>query len=186
MYTREISAVPSGEKPLEWRLITNREVTSLGDAVQVIDNYTMRWRIEEMHRCWKTVCGIEETRLRTLQAIIKLAVFMASVAARIERIKTVSRAEPEAPARRLFSHAEIQAIEVLHSNDTAEKKSRQELTTQEAVERLARLGGYTGSQNGPPGAETIGRGMLIVQTAVEVLTKMGWTYDLPPPPEETD
>ena len=183
VYTGEISAVPDGEDPLEWRLITNRETTSFRDAVQVIDDYTMRWRIEEMHRCWKTVCGIEQTRLRTLQAIIKLAVLMASVAARIEQIKTVSRAEPEAPASRLFSQVEIEAIAVLHSDD-GQPQSRPELTTQQAVEWLARLGGYTGPQNGPPGAETIGRGMLIVQTAVEVLVKTGWTHDLPPPFEK--
>lgn len=37
---------PAGVKPIEWRLLTNREVDSLEAAVQLIDGYRARWEIE--------------------------------------------------------------------------------------------------------------------------------------------
>jgi len=37
---------PQGEKPIEWRLLTNLPVTSLEQAARMIDWYRARWKIE--------------------------------------------------------------------------------------------------------------------------------------------
>ena len=37
---------PEGEKPIEWRLLTNLPVDSLQDAARMIDWYRTRWEIE--------------------------------------------------------------------------------------------------------------------------------------------
>jgi hypothetical protein len=184
VWAREISEVPEGEKPLEWRLITNRSVTDFFEAAEVVYAYTRRWRIEEMHRCWKTVCGVEKTRLRSLETIVKFATLMASVAARIEHLKTVSRTEPDAPASRLFGTTELKAITTLRFDPGDEPAG--DVTVEQAVQWVAQLGGYIGPRNGPPGAQTIGRGLVRVQDAVDVLVKIGWTHDSPWPLKESD
>lgn len=181
---REISAVPEDEKPLEWRLLTNRTVHDFEEAAEVVWAYCRRWRIEEMHRCWKTVCGVEKTRLRSLETIVKFATFMASVATRIEHLKTVSRAEPDAPASKLFSAAELKAIVTLRFEPSDEPDD--EPTAEQAVCWLAQLGGYIGPRNGPPGAQTIGRGLAYIQGAIDVLVRIGWKHDPVWPLKESD
>src|SRR5439155_15520528 len=52
----EVSAVPDGEEPIEWMLLVNRAVESLDHAREVLAGYAQRWKIEEVHRVWKTIC----------------------------------------------------------------------------------------------------------------------------------
>lgn len=184
VWAREVSAVPDGQKKLEWRLITNRSVDTFEEAAEVVYGYRRRWSIEEMHRCWKTVCGVEKTRLRSYETIVKFATLMASVAARIEHLKTASRSTPDAPASHLFSAAELKAITVLRFDPGSVPE--EEPTAQKAVQWVAQLGGYIGPRNGPPGAETIARGMLRVQGGVDMLVRMGWKHEPPWPLEKSD
>lgn len=181
---REISDPPPGEPRLMWRLITNMPVDSLEDALRVANGYKLRWRIEEMHRCWKTVCGVEHSRLRTVEALKKFAVLMASVAARIEHIKTTSRTEPDKPATHLFSTAEIAAIKLLRERHREVPEGPP--SAQQAVQWLAQLGGYIGPNNGPPGAETIGRGLARLDDAIYFLELQGFDHHPPWPPEKSD
>jgi hypothetical protein len=37
---------PEGEKPIEWRLLTNLPVDGLGQAARMIDWYRSRWEVE--------------------------------------------------------------------------------------------------------------------------------------------
>ena len=42
--------VPVGEEPILWRILTTHEVSNLGQALEVINWYTLRWRIETLIR----------------------------------------------------------------------------------------------------------------------------------------
>lgn len=161
----EISSVPDGEEPIEWRLLCNQPVEDFEQACEVLYAYRNRWRIEEMHRCLKSVCGIEDSQLRSVNALTRLAIMMSSVATRIEQIKTVSRAEPDAPATRLFTMEELQVIMRLHFK--SKPMPADPPTCEQAVCWLAQLGGYIGPRNGPPGQQTIGRGLQKLQNVME-------------------
>ena len=45
LVAREFDA-PGGVKPIEWRLLTNREATTLQEAIELIEWYRARWEIE--------------------------------------------------------------------------------------------------------------------------------------------
>ncbi|KAG0163662.1 hypothetical protein DFQ28_011523 [Apophysomyces sp. BC1034] len=45
LVAREFDA-PANVKPIEWRLLTNREATTLQEAIELIDWYRARWEIE--------------------------------------------------------------------------------------------------------------------------------------------
>jgi hypothetical protein len=63
---REVGTVPRGAKPVHWRLLTNRPVVTHADVEQVLLGYAQRWKIEELHRTWKSgACRVEESQLRT-------------------------------------------------------------------------------------------------------------------------
>lgn len=173
VWAREIGTCPSGEKPLDWLLLTNRPVHTLAEAQQVLDAYATRWRIEEAHRAWKNGgCHVEATQLHSEAAVTKWATLLFTVAARTERLKTLARASPEEPASVELSADEVRALLLLKHR----QKKRTEVvpdampTIGQAVRWIADLGGYTGkSSGGPPGSVTIGRGLARVLVAAEVL-----------------
>jgi len=173
VWTQERGTNPVGEKPLDWLLLTNVPVRSAEDATSVLLSYTMRWRVEEMHKAWKSgACQVEQTQLRSKDAVIKWATILAAVATRVERLKLLARSEPEAPASIELSSYEIRALILLKR----EHKKRTETvpddipTIAQATRWIADLGGYTGkSSGGPPGSITIGRGFERVRVSAEIL-----------------
>jgi hypothetical protein len=69
---REVGTTPRGEKPIHWRLLTSHPIRSMKDVLAVIDGYTKCWRIEELHRGWKSgALRVEETQLRSAARVIK-------------------------------------------------------------------------------------------------------------------
>jgi hypothetical protein len=180
-YKRQLNAVlveergttPAGEKPIEWQLLTSHPIKTVEDLKLVVFSYTQRWRIEELHKTWKSgACRVEETQLRTKARVIKWATIMVAVASRIERIKRLSRECPDQPASIELGDDEIRALIVLkrlHKKRT-EKIPRRVPTIAEATRWLADLGGYTGkSSGGPPGSITIRRGLDFIAPVVLAL-----------------
>jgi len=168
---REIS-YSGASKPLHWRLLTSREVTSFADALVVIDAYTKRWRVEDLHRAWKTgTCNIERSQLRSAAAFRRWATIAAAVAARAEQLKTLSRAEPHRPALGIFSRAEIDATIVLSL--TKAHRVGDDLSLEQAVFLVACVGGYIGKHaRTKPGVLTISRGLDRVVTGAAIFTAL--------------
>ena len=50
-------------KPIEWRLLTNRAVTTLDQAAELIDWYRCRWEIETLFHVLKNGCRVEALQL---------------------------------------------------------------------------------------------------------------------------
>jgi hypothetical protein len=173
VWTHEVGTAPAGEKPLDWMLLTNAPIDSLAAAREVVVGYTMRWRIEEFHRTWKTgICDVECTQLRSRDAVIRWATILGVVAVRAERIKRVSREAPDRPATDELSDVEIEVLIALKR--TIKKRSETipgtTPTMAQAALWLADIGGYTGKwSGGPPGATTIGRGLERVRHGAEAV-----------------
>lgn len=169
----EEGTTPKGEKPLDWLLLTSRSIETFADARAVVDAYTRRWRIEEFHRAWKgSLCRVEETQLRSFEAVTVWATMLANVAARAERLRLLARKQPEQPADVELSDVEVRALILLKR----ESRARNEVipdgvpTIAKAVLWIAELGGYTGkSSGGPPGAITIRRGLETLRPAARML-----------------
>lgn len=161
-------------QPLNWLLYTTSTVTCAADAIAVVQRYTHRWRIEDFHRAWKTGGGcVEDTQLRSLQAVIKWSTLHAVVASRAERLKLLARSSPDLPANAELSPSEIRALLVLKDS---EKKRTETIpqddvpTMERAVRWIADLGGYVGAKSsGPPGTKTITRGLERVCDAAKFL-----------------
>jgi hypothetical protein len=163
LWAREVGTTPQEEDPLDWVLLTNHPIDTLEDTALVLFSYTCRWRIEEFHRAWKRGgCFTEQTLLRRPEQIIKWAMILATVSARAERLKVLSRNEPKLPASVELTTHEIAAIRALRRR-AANKRERipKMPTIEQAVLWIALLGGYTGkSSGGPPGTATIMRGLI--------------------------
>jgi hypothetical protein len=171
---RERGTNPRGEKPIVWTLLTNHPLETVEDLIAVVQGYAMRWRVEELHKTWKSgACKVEETQLRSASAVIKWGTILMAVAVRIERIKQMSRQQPDRPASDEFSPLEIRAAALLYYSEVATKKDRRVTapTMAEITLWIAKIGGYTSqtSSGGPPGSITLSRGLDRVRTAAKVL-----------------
>ena len=160
---------------LSWILATNTDVVGAAEACEVVHRYTHRWRIEDFHRTWKSgLCNVEDTQLRSRNAIIKWATVLAAVATRAEQLRHRSRTDPDAPAETILRRDEIEALVLLKD----EIKRRTETVTAEgltvgvAVRWIAEIGGWVYAKNAKPGATTIGRGLERVEFAAELIGKL--------------
>lgn len=171
--TRELSSTPD-QKPIEWMLLTNRPVETTEDIAQIIYGYSQRWRIEDFHRTWKSgACNVERMQLRSVSAVMKWATLLASVATRIERLKVLSRTQPQRPALSEFSPLELRAIVLVRFGKKRPPPGGDTPSLKQVTQWLAEIGGYTGkSSGGPPGSTVLARGMAqmqIVANALEAL-----------------
>ena len=104
--------------------------------------------MEEFHRTWKRgECNIEDSQLRSVDAVAKWATIMAAVATRIERLKYSSRHKPDEPATLVLTTTEIEVL--LHDQRQRapkgarfRKKPIELVTIAEATHWIALMGGW--------------------------------------------
>lgn len=166
----EISPVPEGEEPIEWMLLTTCPVRGFAGARRVLKAYALRWRLEEVHKCWKSNCQVEKSNLHEAEHFIKWATLLFCVAVRIERLKRLAREAPELPADVELSRWEIRGL--LLRYDTQGLRRDDTPTIGQAVLWIARLGGYSRSSGGPPGSITIGRGLKTLAIIADDLQRL--------------
>ena len=63
---------PKNRKKIEWQLITDLAVQSRQDAIEKLEWYALRWKIEVFHKILKSGCKAEESKLRTAQRLANL------------------------------------------------------------------------------------------------------------------
>jgi len=147
---------PAGEKPLEWRLLTNMSVETLAQGEQVIDWYLARWEIEMLFNVFKNGCKIEAMQLGHIENMQRALVLYLIVAWRIARLMRLGRTCPQMDAALMFDSDEWQAAYILNKKKPPEKPP----TLNEVVRLVARLGGFLARKgDGEPGVKTIWLGM---------------------------
>ena len=155
-----------GVKPVEWRLLTNRPASTLEQAVELIDWYRCRWKIEIYFHVLKNGCEVEALQLSAIDRIERaLALFMV-VAWRVTYLMRKGRTCPDLDASLFFDPDEIRGAHLL----AKKKVPANPPTVNEVVRLIAQLGGFLGRKSdGEPGAKTIWRGLDQVHAAAETL-----------------
>ena len=171
VWVREVNP-PANCTPITWTLHTTRPVECAQDALEVVNGYCVRWRIEEFHRTWKSGgTRVEDSQLRDAHALWKWGALLSAAATRLMRLRDLSRTTPASPAKEHFSAAELEAIVALR--DPRDHTPGQPPTLGRVVRWLAELGGYAGSSaKNPPGVTVLARGMERVEAVVTALENM--------------
>ncbi|WKB56009.1 IS4 family transposase [Eleftheria terrae] len=145
---------PLHADPIDWKLITNLPVTSRAQAIEKLDWYAMRWKIETYHKILKSGCRAEDSKLRTAQRLTNLIAMFCLLGWRIFWLTMMNRAAPEAPPRMAFTEAEVEVLDRLRPPScTAASPCRQSLSS--CLMQLARLGGYLARASDPPPGNTV-------------------------------
>jgi Transposase Tn5 dimerisation domain/Transposase DNA-binding len=164
---REYDA-PVGAKPIEWRLLTNREVATLEAAVELIDWYRARWEIEILFNVLKNGCRVEALQLGAIERLERALALFLVVSWRIAHLMRLGRTCPDLPADLVFDPDEIRGAYLLTK---VAQPSAPKLN--EVLRLIARLGGFLGRKgDGEPGVKTIWLGLKDVHVAAETLRSL--------------
>jgi len=147
---------PKDRDPIEWKLVTDLPVTCKADAIEKLEWYALRWKIELFHKVLKSGCRAEDSKLRTAERLANLIAMMCILAWRVLWLTTTNRTSPELPATLVFTDTEIKLLEHL----VPMKEESPKKTVGGFLIRLARLGGYLNrAGDSPPGNMVLWRGM---------------------------
>lgn len=64
--------VPKARHAIDWKLLTDLPVSSRTAAIEKLDWYAMRWKIETFHKILKSGCRAEDAKLRTAERLTYL------------------------------------------------------------------------------------------------------------------
>lgn len=161
---------PKGRKPIEWKLITDLPVRSRAEAIEKLDWYAMRWKIEVFHKILKSGCKAEESKLRTADRLANLIALYCILSWRVFWLTILNRTTPDAPPEIALTDAEIHVLDHV----APDKQPRRRKTLSHYLTKLARLGGYLArTSDPPPGNMVIWRGLTRltdIQIGVEIGT----------------
>lgn len=161
------AAAPPGVEPLDWMLWTTLAAGTAAEAMQVVEFYRLRWRIEDFHRTLKDGCKIERTQLKTAGRIETLAALCSAVAVRLLQLTHWARTEPTRPCTEVLGGDEWRVLWVrVHGGPLP--PDQEPPTMREAVRMIGRLGGHLGRKcDGLPGVRSLWKGWYVLQLLVE-------------------
>ena len=139
---------PSNRKKIEWRLITDLPVRSRKDAIEKLEWYALRWKIEVFHKILKSGCKAEDSKLRTAQRLANLIAVLCIVSWRIFWMTMLNRSAPDAPPSLALTTAEISLLD--RAIKGSDQKRLRRKTLSHYLTKIARLGGYLARTNDPP------------------------------------
>jgi hypothetical protein len=144
---------PKNRKRIEWRLITDLAVQSRQDAIEKLQWYALRWKIEVFHKILKSGCKAEESKLRTAQRLANLIAVFCILSWRVFWMTMLTRSAPTAPPDLALTAAEIGLLD--HLVKDKERQSLQRKILSHYLTKIARLGGYLARANDPPPGNTV-------------------------------
>jgi len=149
---------PADRPPINWKLITNIPVTTPEAAIEKLDWYAMRWKIETFHKILKSGCRAEEAKLRTAERLVNLIAVFCILSWRIFWLTMLNRAAPKAPAQVALTATELAVLDEIAKRKGRAKPPRP--TVAGSLLAIARLGGYLArASDGPPGNKVLWRGL---------------------------
>jgi hypothetical protein len=156
IYAQERGA-PQGRDPVDWKLLTDLPVNSKAAAIEKLNWYAARWKIETYHNVLKSGCKAEESKLRTAERLVNLLSVFCILAWRIFWMTMLNRSTTAMSVSSVFSETERQLLDHLVP-DRGIDHTKPLLSTY--IIKVARLGGYLARSNdSPPGNIVMWRGL---------------------------
>lgn len=165
---------PGNAEPVHWILLTTHDVSTLEQALRIVEWYRQRWIIEQFFRTLKQQgLRIEDSQLTTADRLCKLIAIAAHAAAIIMQLVQARDGNDTQPASLAFSAHEIKLIALLNQQKqgkTARRKNPHPPNSLAwAAWLIAKLGGWTEYDTKPPGPITFRNGLARFRAAADIL-----------------
>ncbi len=151
------SNAPPLVEPLSWLLLTTVPVTTVDEALAVVDAYRGRWPIEPMHAVLKTGLQVERQGVTDVAASRRLLAVLLPVSLHLMRWAYGWRESPQQLASAQVPTAVLDALKSA-CRFRGLSLPRRAWTIKDVVLRLAALGGYEHRPDRTPGWLVLWRG----------------------------
>lgn len=169
---KEISATGGSEDPIDWRIITNLSVNNLEDALKRLHWYSLRWKIETFFKVLKSGFKIENSKLKSAEAICKLMAISSIVAWRIFWTTMLIREDDQISPYSALTEIEVKILDRLIPDRKGEKNT----SLAGYFLKIAKLGGYLARKSDlPPGNTVVWRGikkLIEIQRGFEIAEEL--------------
>jgi hypothetical protein len=139
---------PKDRERIEWKLLTDLPVRSCLEAIEKLEWYAQRWKVETFHKILKSGCRAEEAKLRTADRLVNLTI----LSWRIFWITMLNRTRPEAAPMEAFTDLDQYLLDELVPNKGSAPPTP---SLSHYIVKLARLGGYLARAHDPPPGNTV-------------------------------
>ena len=139
---------PKGRKPIDWKLLTDLPIGSKKDAIEKLNWYATRWKIEVFHKILKSGCKAEDSKLRTAQRLANLISVFCILSWRVFWMTMMNRATQDASPKLALTSMEIALLDNLVSDPRRNPAGTKTLS--HYLTKIARLGGYLARASDPP------------------------------------
>ena len=157
MICAEERGTPKGRERISWRLLTDLPVRSCEEAIEKLQWYALRWKIELFHKILKSGCRVEASRLRTAARLVNLIATCCVVAWRIFWLTMINRSQPTAEPTLALTQLELQLLDELVPDRSPPTHPP---TLSRSIIKIAQLGGYLARARDPaPGNIVMWRGL---------------------------
>ena len=148
---------PKGRQPVQWKLMTDLPVETFEQAVEKLDWYAMRWKIELFHKILKSGCRAEDSKLRTAQRLSNIIAIFCIIGWRIFWLTMLNRSQEKHLPGLALTEDEIHILKQMIFSKGQRRKS---LRLSDYLSQIAKLGGYLArSGDPPPGNLVMWRGL---------------------------
>lgn len=166
IYVAEKNPPAEVAEPLDWMLLTNLEVNTTEDTLDIIKKYSLRWRIEVFHKILKSGLKVEDCRLSTAERLSRYLSLMSIVAWRIFWLTLIERNIPDVSCLFLFSDVEWKILFV--NFNPKSKIPNKPPSIRQCIRWIAQLGGFLARKGDKePGITHIWRGLKKLANLIE-------------------
>jgi len=121
------------------------------DAIEKLQWYALRWKIEVFHKTLKSGCRAEDARLPTGQRLANLIALFCLVSWRVFWVTMLNRTAPNEPPAAASTEVEIDLLDRL----VKDRQPCRRKTLSHYLTKIARLGGYLARASDPPPGNTV-------------------------------
>jgi hypothetical protein len=139
---------PTDRPRIDWKLITDLPVRSQQEAIEKLQWYALRWKIETFHKILKSGCRAEQARLRTAERLVRLIAVFCILSWRVFWMTMINRSLPQAEPDLALTKLEIKLLDQLVPDRRGTQPTRTSLS--KYLTKIARLGGYLARASDPP------------------------------------
>jgi len=120
--------MPPDRDRIDWKLITDLAVNSRQQAVEKVQWYALRWKIEIFHKILKSGCRAEQAKLRTASRLVNLLAVFCILSWRVFWLTMTNRIDPEADPGLVFTDLELRILERLAADRSTVQLQQQGLS----------------------------------------------------------
>lgn len=147
-------------KPLHWLLCTTLPVTTLQQAIELLETYKLRWLIERFHYILKSGCGIEDLQLKDAEQLKRALGVFSGVAFSLLHMTYLARLQPDQPCDVEEKYWQVASLAL-------EEPVTKRPSNRDFVRMVGRLGGFLARKgDGEPGVTVLWRGWRVLEMMV--------------------